>query len=67
MTTNETFWQDVIPDFDVLEWKQKVQAEILLETEGMTQEEVLAYFHQASERAALRRKALAERTVVNPT
>ena len=45
----------IIPDFDVLKWKQETQAEILRETAGMTREEVLAYFRQASEQAAIRR------------
>jgi hypothetical protein len=56
-------WDDfpVIPDFDCLKWKAERQAEILRETEGMTDEEIRARFRRASERAALRRKVLAER------
>jgi hypothetical protein len=49
MTKLDTLWQDIIPDFDVLKWKQETQAEILRETEGMTNKEVCAYFHKASE------------------
>ena len=49
MTKLETFWQDVIPDFDVLKWKQETQAEILRETKGMTDAEVREYFRKGSE------------------
>ena len=60
MTKLETDWYpEVIPGFNALEWKAKVQAEILQETKGMTREEVREYFRLASERAALRRKARA--------
>jgi hypothetical protein len=51
----------VIPGFDCLKWKAERQAEILRETEGMTDEEIRTRFRQASERAASRRKALADR------
>jgi hypothetical protein len=62
MTKLNTNWQqDIIPDFDVMKWKQETQAKILQETEGMTREEIRKYFRQASERAAIRRKELAER------
>ena len=60
MTNNEADWNpEVYNDFKCLEWKARIQAEILHETEGMTDEEVREYFRLASERAALRRKALA--------
>lgn len=49
-----------IPDFDSLQWKRERQAQILQETEGMSDEEVCAYFRRACDRAALRRQALAE-------
>ena len=49
MTKLKTFWQDVIPDFDVMKWKQETQAEILRETKDMTREEVREYFRRASE------------------
>jgi hypothetical protein len=39
----------IIPDFDVLKWKAETQAEILRETEGMTNEEVREYFRKGSE------------------
>ena len=45
----------VIPGFDVLQTKAEIQAAILRETEGMTQEEVRKYFRQAAERAERRR------------
>jgi len=31
---------DIIPDFDVLKWKQENQARIRRETEGMTDEQI---------------------------
>jgi len=49
MPKNKTIRPKVIPGFDVLKWKQETQAEILRETEGMTQEEILAYFRKGSE------------------
>jgi hypothetical protein len=62
MTKLNTDWQqDIIPDFDVMKWKQETQAAILRETAGMSSEEICKYFRQASERAAIRRKELAER------
>ena len=37
----ETDWaSDIIPDFDVLKWKQENQARIRRETEGMTDEQI---------------------------
>ena len=58
MTKLETDWKhDIIPDFDVLKWKQETQAEILRETKDMTREEVRAYFRQAVERDKQRRAA----------
>jgi len=66
MTNLNTDWYpEIIPGFDALEWKAKVQAEILQDTEGMTDEEILAYFRLASERAALRRKARARCQAAN--
>jgi len=60
MTNNEADWNpEVHNDYKCLEWKARIQAEILHETEGMTCEEVREYFRLGSERAALRRKALA--------
>ena len=42
-------WQDIIPDFDVLKWKQETQAEIYQEIKGMTPSERVAYFRKGSE------------------
>ena len=42
-------WADVIPDFDVLKWKQETQAEIYQEIKGMTSVERIAYFRKGSE------------------
>ena len=50
-----------IPGFDSLKWKRKIQAEIYEETKHMTSEERRERLRQASERAVLRRKELAER------
>ena len=61
MTKHETYWYpDPMLGFDVLKWKQENQARILRETDGMTDEEIRVRFRQASERAAIRRKKLAE-------
>ena len=51
-------WSDfpVIPDFDVLQWKRETQAEILRETEGMTDTEVREYFRKGSEEFQAERK-----------
>jgi hypothetical protein len=42
-------WADVIPDFDVLKWKQETQTEIYQEIKGMTSAERIAYFRKGSE------------------
>ena len=60
MTKLEMIQPEIIPGFDCLRWKQERQAQILKETEGMTVEQLLERFRQASERAAIRRKELAE-------
>jgi hypothetical protein len=50
MTKFATDWQqDIIPDFDVLKWKQENQARIRRETAGMTDEEVRERRRQAVE------------------
>ena len=41
---------EVIPGFDVLEWKRKIQTEIYDEIKDMTTTEVVDYFRQAGER-----------------
>ncbi|MCL2005877.1 MAG: hypothetical protein FWG73_06895 [Planctomycetaceae bacterium] len=51
----------VIPGFDSLKWKRETQRKIYEETNGMTWEEQRERLHQVSERAAVRRKAFAER------
>ena len=38
-----------IPGFDSLKWKRERQAQILRETDGMTPDEILAYFRKGSE------------------
>ena len=49
MTKLDTDWYpEVIPGFDALEMKAKVQAEILRETEGMTGTEILDFFRKES-------------------
>lgn len=42
-------WPDVLPDFDLMKWKQEVQDEIYEETKDMTSEEALEYFRNGSE------------------
>jgi len=49
MAKNDFVWQDIIPDFDVMKWKDETQAEILRETKGMTREEIREYFRKGSE------------------
>jgi hypothetical protein len=50
MTKLNTDWYpEVVPGFDALAWKDKVQAEILEETKGMTRQEVREYFRKGSE------------------
>ena len=59
MTKLETDWKhDIIPDFDVLKWKQENQARILHETEGMTREQIRERQRQAEERFDKRRAEL---------
>ena len=50
MTTLQTDWYpEIIPGLDPVAMKRKVQAEIRRETEGMTQEEVRAFYRRESE------------------
>ena len=44
-----------IPGFDSLKWKRKIQAEILQETAGMTDEQISERLQQAAERTEQRR------------
>jgi hypothetical protein len=51
MTKLDTDWYpEIIPGFDALAWKAKVQAEILQETAGMTDTEIREYFRKGAER-----------------
>ena len=49
MTKLEMIQPEIIPGFDCLKWKQERQAQIRRETEGMTREQILERFRQASE------------------
>ena len=49
MTKTKYEWADIIPDFDVLKWKQETQAEIYQEIKDMTTEERIAYFRKGNE------------------
>ena len=40
----------IIPGFDAIECKRRIQAEICEETKHMTSEEICTYFRHASER-----------------
>jgi len=60
MTKLETLCPDIIPGFDVLQWKQENQARILRETQGMTRVEIHERLRQAAERADCRRAELSE-------
>ncbi len=51
-------WPEPIVGWDMLKWKDETQAEILRETEGMTDEEVRAYFRRASEELKEEREML---------
>jgi hypothetical protein len=44
---------EVIPGFSCLEYKRRVQQEILEETKGMTREEELRYFRDAAAKGPL--------------
>jgi len=58
---NDDWFPEIIPGFDPLALKEKVQEELLTDTEGMTREEIREYFQLASKRMDLRRKAYARR------
>jgi len=47
MTKHE--WADIVPDFDVLQWKQETQTEIYQEIKDMTPAERIAYFRKGSD------------------
>jgi hypothetical protein len=61
MTTLDLSKIKPIPGFDCVEWKRERQAKIFEETKHMTLEERRERSRQASERAVIRRKELAER------
>ena len=50
MTILGTTFFEAIPDFDCVEWKKQVQAEVLRKTDGMTDGEIREYFRQGAER-----------------
>ena len=50
----------VIPGFDAIECKRRIQAEIYEETKDMTRDQVREYYRQVVERGNRRRAALAE-------
>jgi len=60
---------DIIPGFDVLEWKREVQEQIYLETKDMTTDEFLEYVQKVSEEfrteQRLRRTLLTETISTN--
>ncbi len=64
MTVIKMIKPEVIPDWDVMKWKEETQARIYRETEGMTGEEVREYFRKGAERfdadMARRREELAK-------
>jgi len=45
---NKSFWKNFvpIPDFDCVEMKHRSQIRIYEETQGMTPEEIVAYFRE---------------------
>ena len=51
---------DIIPDFDVLKWKQENQARIRRETEGMTDEQIRERRRRAVEEDKLWRAGYAK-------
>ena len=65
MTKLETDWYpEVIPGFDAIECKRRIQAEILRENEGMTNEQIRERRRQAVERD---KRYRAERAAENQT
>jgi len=62
MKTHDMIWPpEIIPDFDVLKWKQETQFQIYQEIKDLTTEEWLAYLRQSRERGEQRRNDLAKR------
>jgi len=56
MTKSKMPYLDIIPDFDVLEWKREIQEKIYQETKDMTSDELLEYLRKGSERFREERK-----------
>ena len=50
MAIPKTLDPDIIPGFDVLEWKRTVQEEFYQATKDMTSDEFLEYFRKRSEK-----------------
>ena len=50
MATLETLDPDIIPGFDVLEWKREIQEEFYQATKNMTSDEFLEYFRKRNEK-----------------
>ncbi|MDR0327464.1 MAG: hypothetical protein LBI05_04115 [Planctomycetaceae bacterium] len=50
MTESEVLSPDIIPDFDVLEWKREIQEQFYQDTKYMTAEERLEYIRRGSEK-----------------
>ena len=68
MKTSETTNPDIIPGFDVLKWKRKIQMRIYQETKNMTGDEFLEYLRKGSEkRREESRLRQAEKTLESPT
>ena len=68
MAKIKTVSPDIIPDFDVLEWKQYVQEQIYQETKDMTTDEFLEYIQKGNEKIrGERRLRRAARMAEKPT
>jgi len=64
MAKHKTNWYPgAIPGFDCVKMKREIQTQIYEETKHMTPEEQRERLRQASERATIRRKELAQRRV----
>ena len=67
MTKLEILDADIIPDFDVLEWKREVQQQIYQETKGMTSDEFLDYLRKGSEEFRAERRLRRAELAANQT
>jgi len=59
LETLETFDPDIIPGFDVLEWKREIQARFYQATKDMTSDERLDYIRKGNDRIREEQMALA--------